>query len=94
MSTEATSPEAPQFKTGFIILVNSDDQPVILADLEPGVLPIEQNPNVRQIRRILLELVADFQSQAVVDSVAALLSKTEPTPAEIVSEALAKRAEA
>ncbi len=83
-----------KYSTAFVVLIAENGTPAIISDLDPEMWFMDHKANPREIRRAILEISADFQTQAVVESFTAMLAEQRPqTPADIVSDALSRRVE-
>lgn len=80
-----------KFSTAFIVVITEENSPVIVSDLG-GAVPVNHQATPREIRRAILEIAADFQTQAVVESISTLIAPPQaPTAADLVSDALSRR---
>jgi HEAT repeat protein len=80
------------YSTAFVVLISKEGNPTIVVDLDPSLWSMDHRPTLREVRRAVLEIASDFQTQAVLEGLVNLLSKQEaPTQSEVMAEALAKR---
>lgn len=89
---DVSNPDSKKYLTAFVVLVTEDGTPNVVSDLEPELWFMDHKATAREVRRAVLEINADFQTQAVVDSLAPLIAvPAKPTPADLVSDALSRR---
>lgn len=80
------------YLTAFVVLIPENGTPNVVSNLDPEMWSMDHAATPREIRRAILEIAADFQTQAIVESIAAMISEPKPqTPADIVSDALKSR---
>ena len=96
MSTpvDVSNSDDKKYLTAFVVLIGENGTPAIISDLDPEMWSMDHKANPREIRRAILEISADFQTQAVFESFSAMLAEQKPqTTADIVSDALSRRVE-
>jgi hypothetical protein len=89
---DTTNKTGETYLTAFVVLITENGTPNVISDLEPEYWHMDHKASSREVRRAILEIAADFQTQAVVESLVAMMSEQKPqTPADIVSDALKSR---
>jgi len=61
---DASVPEAPKFRSGFVILISEDGGVFIEKDLAQFSIPVEREASLLEIRRYTSEILMDLQAQA------------------------------
>ena len=81
------------YSTAFVVLISKSGDPSVVLDLDPNLWSMDHRPTLREVRRAIFEISADFHTQAVLEGLVNLLSKQQeaPTQSEVMAEALAKR---
>jgi hypothetical protein len=79
---DASEPELPKFKYGFIVLVSEDGSVYIEKDGAQFSLPVEREATLLEIRRYTSEILMDLQAQSAAEytSMRLIANKEEPKP--------------
>lgn len=77
--------------TAFVVVIPDQGMPYAILTVPEG-LELTREPVVSDVRRACMEITADLNAQASAQYVLSILSKSEePSPADVVREALAAR---
>lgn len=77
--------------TAFVVVVPDEGLPFAILTSPEG-LEVSRDPQLSDVRRACLEIASDLNAQASAQYLVAMLNKNvEPTPAEVMREALAAR---
>jgi hypothetical protein len=64
---DASAPEAPKFRSGFVVLIAEDGGVFIEKDLAQFSIPVEREASLLEIRRYTSEILMDLQAQAAAE---------------------------
>ena len=79
-SPDASAPEAPMFKHGFVVLVNAEGTVYIEKDLSKFSIPVERESSLIEIRRYVSEILMDLQAQASAEYTSLRLQADKEAP--------------
>lgn len=79
-SADASAPETPKFKFGFVVLVSEDGNVFVEKDAALLSIPVERAASLLEIRRYTSELLMDLQAQSAAEYVTLRLNADKEAP--------------
>lgn len=81
---DASTPEMPKFKTGFLVFITEDGNVFVEKDATQFALPVEREATLLEVRRYISEILMDLQAQAAAEytslRIAADSKQDDPKP--------------